>query len=306
MAAPPLRIAAAQYPIERFATLGDYRDKLARWVAEAAGGGAQLLVFPEYGAMEYAGASGDAIAGDLAASLAAVSDALAEMDAAHAELARRHKVHILAASGPSARPGGRYVNAARLFTPAGRMGVQEKLIMTPFERNWGISPGETLRVFETALGRIGIAICYDSEFPLLVRAQAEAGAQIILVPSCTEFRSGYAPRAHGGDGARAGEHLRHRPVAHRRRCALVARRRPQRRGGRHLRPGRSRLLGDRRARRGHAECSRSGSTPTSIWRACSASSRPARCATARIGPRSPAPRRSLPMWKQCRSNCRLG
>ena len=52
-------------------------------------------------------------------------------------------------------------------------------------------------MFETALGRIGVAICYDSEFPLLVRAQAEAGAQIILVPSCTEFVSGYAPRAHG-------------------------------------------------------------------------------------------------------------
>jgi predicted amidohydrolase len=193
MAAPAqLRIAAAQYPIQRLATLADYRDKLARWVAEAAGGGAQLLVFPEYGAMEYAGASGDAVAGDLAASLAAVSDALAAMDAAHAELAQRHKVHILAASGPSARPGGRYVNAARLFTPTGRMGVQEKMIMTPFERNWGISAGETLRVFDTALGRIGVAICYDSEFPLLVRAQAEAGAQIILVPSCTEFRSGYA------------------------------------------------------------------------------------------------------------------
>ena len=47
-------------------------------------------------------------------------------------------------------------------------------------------------MFETALGRIGVAICYDSEFPLLVRAQAEAGAQILLVPSCTEFRSGYA------------------------------------------------------------------------------------------------------------------
>jgi predicted amidohydrolase len=187
-----LTIAAAQYPIERFATLGAYRDKLARWVAEAAGGGAELLVFPEYGAMEYAGACGDAVAGDLAASLAAVSDALAEMDATHAELAHRHKLHILAASGPSARPGNRYVNATRLFTPAGRMGVQEKIIMTPFERNWGISPGGTLRVFETALGRIGIAICYDSEFPLLVRAQAEAGAQIILVPSCTEFRSGYA------------------------------------------------------------------------------------------------------------------
>jgi predicted amidohydrolase len=73
----------------------------------------------------------------------------------------------------------------------GRMGVQEKMIMTPFERDWGISPGGALRVFDTTLGRIGVAVCYDSEFPLLVRAQAEAGAEIILVPSCTEFRSGY-------------------------------------------------------------------------------------------------------------------
>ena len=52
-----IRIAAAQYPLEAFPTLADYRDKLARWVAEAAAAGAQLLVFPEYGAMEYAGAA---------------------------------------------------------------------------------------------------------------------------------------------------------------------------------------------------------------------------------------------------------
>lgn len=187
-----VRVAAAQYPLEAFGPLGAYRDKLARWVAEAAGNGAQLLVFPEYGAMEYAAAAGAATAGDLEASLAAVSDALAPMDAAHTDLARRHRVHILAASGPSARPGGRYVNAARLFSPSdNKVGVQEKLIMTPFERDWGISGGAGLRVFDTALGRMGVAICYDSEFPLLVRAQAEAGAEIILVPSCTEFRSGY-------------------------------------------------------------------------------------------------------------------
>jgi predicted amidohydrolase len=186
-----VRIAAAQYPPEALASLGACRDKLAGWVAAAADAGAQLLVFPEYGAMEYAAPAGASVAGNLAASLAAVSEALREMDAAHAELARKHGLHILAASGPSARASGRYVNAARLFSPAGSMGVQEKLIMTPFERAWGISGGDSLRVFQTALGRIGVAICYDSEFPLLVRAQAEAGAQIVLVPSCTEFVSGY-------------------------------------------------------------------------------------------------------------------
>ncbi len=51
----------------------------------------------------------------------------------------------------------------------------------------GVTPGRVLRVFETALGaRIGVAICYDREFPMLVRAQAEAGAHLILIPSCTE------------------------------------------------------------------------------------------------------------------------
>jgi predicted amidohydrolase len=48
-----------------------------------------------------------------------------------------------------------------------------------------------LKVFDATVGRIGVAICYDSEFPLLVRAQAEAGADIVLIPSCTEFISGY-------------------------------------------------------------------------------------------------------------------
>jgi predicted amidohydrolase len=186
-----VRIAAAQYPPEAFRSLGAYRDKLARWVAEAAGNGAQLLVFPEYGAMEYAAAAGASVAGDLTASLTAVSDALPEMDAAHADLARRHGVYILAASGPSARGAGRYVNAARLIAPSGTVGVQEKLVMTPFERDWGISAGTGLKVFETALGCISVAICYDSEFPLIVRAQAEAGAEIVLVPSCTELVSGY-------------------------------------------------------------------------------------------------------------------
>ena len=185
-----IRIAAAQYPLDRFDSLSSYVDKQARWVSEAAAAGAQLLVFPEYGAMEYA-APDHAASADLAASLLAVSNAFPLLDAAHTALAREHGVHILSASGPTADGAGGFVNRARLFTPSGRVGVQDKLIMTPFEVSWGIRPGHENRVFQTALGRIGIAICYDSEFPLLVRAQAEAGADIILIPSCTEFLSGF-------------------------------------------------------------------------------------------------------------------
>ena len=185
-----IKVSAAQYPIEAPASLSDWRDKQARWVAEGAATGAQLLVLPEYGLMEIAHAFGLHVASDLRASLAAVADARAEIDAHFADLARCHRVHLLGASGP-ARRDGLYVNAARLHAPSGTMGTGEKLIMTPFEINWGISGGGAPIVFDTALGRIGLTICYDSEFPLLARAQVEAGADIILVPSCTERISGY-------------------------------------------------------------------------------------------------------------------
>lgn len=195
-------VAAAQYPIEALADWAAYAAKLTRWVEQAAAGGAALAVFPEYGAMELASLD-PATMGDLAGSLASVSALLPQVDALHADLAARHGLHILAASAPCALPDGRYVNRARLFAPNGKVGVQDKLIMTRFEREeWGVSGGGPLRLFDTALGRIGINICYDSEFPLLARAQVEAGMELLLVPSCTEALHGYW-RVRLGASARA-------------------------------------------------------------------------------------------------------
>lgn len=185
-----IKVATAQYPIDPLQTMDAARDKIARWVGEAAGQGAQLVVFPEYGAMELSAIRGLQVAADVPASLEAVSEMLDEIDVSNAELARQHRVYILAASGPSRRGDGRYVNVARLMSPTGQVGTQGKHIMTPFERAWGITGGQHQRVFDTSLGRIGIAVCYDSEFPLLVRAQAEAGADLVLIPSCTERVSG--------------------------------------------------------------------------------------------------------------------
>ncbi len=187
----PLRIAAAQYPVEALGSWEDYAAKLTRWVAQGAEGGADLLVFPEYGAMELASLDPDTM-GDLQGSIAFVSDLLPRVDALHAYLAARFGVHILAASAPWQAPDGRFRNRARLFAPGGAVGVQDKLIMTRFEREeWGIVGGEGLAVFETALGRIGVCICYDSEFPLIARAMVETGAEILLVPSCTDSLHGY-------------------------------------------------------------------------------------------------------------------
>lgn len=184
-------VAAAQYPIEALADWSAYAAKITRWVEQAEAGGAALAVFPEYGAMELASLD-PATMGDLAGSLASVSALLQRVDELHAGLAERTGMHILAASAPFQRSDGAYVNRARLFTPGGKVGVQDKLIMTRFEREeWGVSAGGPLRLFDTALGRIGVTICYDSEFPLLARALVEAGMELLLVPSCTEAALGY-------------------------------------------------------------------------------------------------------------------
>ncbi|MCB1972865.1 MAG: amidohydrolase, partial [Geminicoccaceae bacterium] len=175
-------------------------------VRVAAGEGAELLLFPEYGSMELATLAGAEAAMDLERSLHAVSERIADADALHSELASRYGVHIVAASAPVFDPaiGPRPVNRARLFAPGGGMAVQDKQIMTRFEREvWGVVAGAPLRLFDTALGRLGLLICYDSEFPLLARAQAQA--EVLLVPSCTEALTGYW-RVRIGSMARALEH----------------------------------------------------------------------------------------------------
>ena len=196
------RVAAAQYPIDALADWDAYAAKLTRWVAQAAQGGAALAVFPEYGAMELA--SLDPVTmGDLQGSIETVSALLPRVDALHRDLASRHAIWILAASAPRKRADGRFVNTARLFSPQGACACQDKLLMTRFEREeWGIVGGNQLNVFVTPLGRLAVLICYDSEFPLLARAAVEAGAQVLLVPSCTETMRGYW-RVRLGSQARA-------------------------------------------------------------------------------------------------------
>ncbi|MEP3688528.1 MULTISPECIES: carbon-nitrogen hydrolase family protein [Sulfitobacter] len=184
-----MKIATAAYPLDVLSSWAQYEDKLAHWVADAAVQGADLLVFPEYAAMELATLDGAEVAGDLERSLFSVSDKLEEADRLHLQLAAEHNVHIVAGSGP-ATTDSRPVNRARLITPSGQVGVQDKQIMTRFEReDWGVIGGNALQVFHTAIGKIGILICYDSEFPLLGRALADC--DVICVPSVTETLAGY-------------------------------------------------------------------------------------------------------------------
>jgi predicted amidohydrolase len=184
-------IALAQYPIEQLASFEAWQEKIATWVGRAAAQDARLLVFPEYASMELASLDPASMA-DLGETLRFVAGLKDRVDAYHAALAAAHDLYIVAGSIPCPLADGRVVNRATLFTPDGRSGYQDKIVMTRFEREkWQIDSGAPVRVFDTALGRIGLSICYDIEFPLIARAQVEAGAILILSPSCTDTLQGY-------------------------------------------------------------------------------------------------------------------
>lgn len=195
-----VRVAAAAYPLDPLNTWADFVGKTRKWVGDAARQGADLLVFPEYGALELAAITN--CADDLARQKGGVAAFERDLVALFEEHAVFHNVYILAPSLP-AKNGSSIVNRAHFFGPSGQLGFQDKQIMTRFEREeWDIRSGQGLRLFQTAIGRVGILICYDSEFPLLGRALVDAGAEIILVPSCTDSLAGYH-RVRTGAAARA-------------------------------------------------------------------------------------------------------
>jgi predicted amidohydrolase/GNAT superfamily N-acetyltransferase len=105
--------------------------------------------------------------------------------------AAENGIYIIGGSHPVERDGMLF-NVAHLFTPSGHVYTQDKLHITPVERRYyNIQAGDALRVFDTPLGRIGILICYDVEFPELARLLAVQGIDVLFVPSATDERKSY-------------------------------------------------------------------------------------------------------------------
>jgi predicted amidohydrolase len=192
---PRTKVAACQYAIEPVGTFAAWAQKVERMVAEAARGGAQLVVFPEYAGMELVSVMPKPVQADLRLQIEHLQELVPAYRETCATLARRYCVYLLAGSIPErvAGPSGdEFRNRAWMYGPSGEGGFAEKLQMTRFEREtWGIARGDQNVVFDTELGMVGIAICYDTEFPLLVRRLVEHGARMILVPSCTDTLAGY-------------------------------------------------------------------------------------------------------------------
>jgi len=198
-----MRVAAARYAIGMPPDFDAFAAHQRRLLGDAAAQGARIAVLPEYLALELAATFDDGVRSDTRASLAAVQRYRDDWLTLFAGLARDTGMHIVAGSFLVDVGGGRYRNRSDLFSPDGGHAWQDKLQLTGFEKKTGvIEPGDTLKVFDLGGVRAGIAICYDIEFPLLARTQWEAGARLLLVPSCTDTAAG-ATRVRVGCLARA-------------------------------------------------------------------------------------------------------
>ena len=198
-----LKVATAQYSIGEPADFAEFAARVGDRVAQAARADAGLVVLPEYLALEAAAEQPGEVRADFARSLAALQAHHQDYVALARELAKRHSIYLVAGTFLLDIGGGRYRNRAYFASPDGKVSFQDKLTLTGFERSAVvIEPGDVLKVFDTEFGRIGIDVCYDVEFPLYARAQVEAGARVILVPSCTDTDAG-ANRVRVGCQARA-------------------------------------------------------------------------------------------------------
>jgi predicted amidohydrolase len=110
-----------------------------------------------------------------------------------ASAAARRGVGLLAGTMPVAVAGA-YVNRAHLLLPDGTRHAQDKLCLTPFERDpsgWTVEPGTRLTVIEWRGLRVAILICLDLEQPALAGRLQDLDLDLVLVPSMTDLPSGY-------------------------------------------------------------------------------------------------------------------
>jgi predicted amidohydrolase len=96
-------------------------------------------------------------------------------------IARKYNLYIVA--GILEKQGDVVYNTSVLIDRKGNLaGKYRKLSLPREEIEGGVTPGDSLPVFQTDFGKIGMMICWDVSFPETARVLAQKGAEVILMP----------------------------------------------------------------------------------------------------------------------------
>ena len=181
-------VQAASVVFDRDRTI----EKARGLIADAARGGAQLVVLPEAFVPGYpkgldfgarVGNRTDAGREDFRRYWESAVEVPSPATVALGRAARDANVHLVV--GIVERDGGTLYCTVVFFAPDGTLlGKHRKLMPTAAERLvWGFGDGSTLPVYDTALGKLGAVICWENYMPMLRMTMYAKGIQLYCAPT---------------------------------------------------------------------------------------------------------------------------
>ena len=176
------------------ASIKEWTDLAEAQIVAAKNQDAGIILFPEYSAAHWLHFVPRALSGPQ--QLEQLAEFSTQAASHMAVLAERHGLLVVSGTFPVKQSGFNppLLNRAHVFFPDGRVVTQDKLCLTPFEkdpRDWNLSSGNTFSVFEWRGYRMAVVICLDIELPALSARMAGLDIDLVLVPSMTSKLAGY-------------------------------------------------------------------------------------------------------------------
>ncbi len=182
------RIGVVQWQMRTFNTIEEFLHQVEFFVDAVAGYKSDLVLFPELLNAPLLKNFNQENPAEAMRSLSEYSD---EIRNAFVNMALSHNINIIAGSIPQLKEDSLY-NVSYLCRRDGTWDAQYKIHITPDEAQyWGLKGGNENRIFDTDIGKIGILICYDVEFPELARNLVDKGMTILFVPYLTDTKNAY-------------------------------------------------------------------------------------------------------------------
>ena len=184
----PVRVATVQFKMRAIETWDEFAKQVEFLVDVASDAKSDFVLFPELFTLQLLSVIKAHRPGQAARELASFTPRYLEL---FMGLAVRYNINIIGGTQFTLEDRGLY-NIAYLFRRDGTLAKQYKIHVTPNEKRWwGVDGGDVVEVFDTDRGKIAILVCYDVEFPELVRIATAKGARILFVPFNTNDRYGH-------------------------------------------------------------------------------------------------------------------
>lgn len=188
-----VRLGLIQWQMRPYSNLGELMQQAEFFVDAVSGYRSDFALFPEFFNAPLLAEYNHLSEPEAIREMAKYTPVIVEK---FSELAISYNINIIAGSMPEVKDDLLY-NVGYLCKRDGVTERYEKLHVTPDEAKvWGTQGGSVIKAFDTDCGKIGILICYDSEFPELSRLLADEGMHILFVPFLTDTQNGYSRVRH--------------------------------------------------------------------------------------------------------------